>query len=121
MGILKTTLLILLFSSLISSCQKEYFKKPPVDLSTPVSFSVDLQPILTSKCATSGCHDKNYPPTLTEGKAYTDLIERGYVDTLSPEKSILMIRLNKDMPKGKLPAADINKFSAWMKQGAKEN
>lgn len=121
MRILKIATLIFLFSGLISSCQKEYFKKPVLDPNTPISFSNDLQPIMTAKCASSGCHDKSYPPNLLKDKAYLALIDGGYIDTLVPSQSILMTRLNKDMPKGKLPAGDISKFEIWMKQGAKEN
>jgi hypothetical protein len=74
MRILKITTLIFLFSGLISSCQKEYFKKPVLDPNTPISFSNDLQPIMTAKCASSGCHDKSYPPNLLKDKAYLALI-----------------------------------------------
>ncbi len=121
MNIYKKTIVLFIFSGILASCQKEYFEKPKLDLSIPVSFSVDLQPILTAKCAGSGCHDKSYPPKLLIGEAYTSLIEGGYIDTLVPAQSSLMGRLNKDMPKSKLPPAEINKFLTWITQGAKDN
>lgn len=129
MRILKITTLILFFSGLIFSCQKEYLPKTKLAPGTKISFSADLQPILTSQCASSGCHDKNYPPNLLKDKSYSELVDGGYIavngdgsiDTLNAIKGILMIRLNKDMPKGKLPAVDIEKFKVWIEQGAKEN
>lgn len=112
---------IILFSAVFVSCQKEYFVKPPPDLNTPVSFSKELLPVLIAKCASGGCHDKSYPPKLLADFAYSSLMEGGYIDTMAPANSKLMIRLNKDMPKGKLPQAEINKFLSWITQGAKEN
>ncbi len=121
MKVFKLIFFIGVISGIISACQKEFRATPAFDPSAAVSFSNDLQPILTSECAKSGCHDKSYQPNLLKDKSYSALTEGGYIDTIKPSASTLMIRLNKDMPKGKLPQGDINKFEAWITQGAKDN
>ena len=121
MKLIKITFIVFAFAGILASCEKEYFEKPKLDFSIPVSFSTDLQPILTSKCAGSGCHDNSYPPNLLKDKSFSALWDGGYIDTATPSLSNLMIRLNKDMPKGKLPQSDINKFEAWIIQGGKDN
>lgn len=121
MRIIKFILFILIISGINSACQQEYFLKPKLDPNAQISFSADLQPILSSECASSGCHDKTVAPNLTEGSSYLSLVEGGMVDTTNAEGSILMIKLNTNMPAVKLPAIEIEKFLMWIKQGAKEN
>jgi len=121
MRIIQSIAILFIITGIFGSCQKEYFKKAVIDPNTPISFSQDLQPILTSKCASSGCHDRSVPPNLLDGKAYMSLWDGGHIDTLKPDESILMIKLNTNMPPQKMPASEISKFLIWMKQGAKEN
>ena len=105
-----------------ASCEKEYFKPLPVDPNVPVSFSADIEPLFISKCATSGCHNGAVRPNLLEGKCYTSLMDGGYVDTLAPDKSSLMVKVRSNMPPPSgLPAPEISKVLAWITQGAKEN
>lgn len=74
---------------------------------------------MISECAGSGCHEGTAAPNLTTGKAYTNLVDGAYVDTLNAEQSILYLKLNSNMPPGgKLPAGDIAKILLWIKQGA---
>lgn len=121
MKTIKYILIIFIFSSLVSSCQREYFKTPALDPNAQISFSKDLQPILASKCSISGCHNKSVSPNLLKDEAYLSLWEGGFVDTINAQGSILMLKLNTNMPVGKLPLVDRNKFLLWMKQGAKLN
>jgi hypothetical protein len=122
MKVIKFTLLTLFFSGTYFSCQKEYFETPVLDQNVPVSFSKDLQPIFTRGCALNGCHNKTISPNLLKGESYASLIDGGFVDTLIPEESVLMLELNGNMPPtGKLPAAELGKFLNWIKQGAKDN
>ncbi len=128
MKTIKYLLIIFIFSNLVSSCQREYFKTPALDPNAQISFTRDLQPIFASKCAISGCHNKSVSPNLLKDDAYLSLFENGLVDTtflvnpkLRAEDNTLMIKLNTNMPVGKLPLIDRNKFLLWLKQGAKLN
>jgi hypothetical protein len=106
----------------LASCEKEYFETVPVDTTLEVSFLNDIEPLLVSKCASSGCHDGAVRPNLLKDRCYTSLMDGGYVDTLKPDESILMIRIKKDMPPPSgLPAAELNKVLSWISQGAQEN
>jgi hypothetical protein len=104
-----------------TSCEKKYFKPLPVDPNVPVSFKGEIEPLFEAKCALSGCHNGAVSPNLSKDKCYASLMEGGYVDTLKPDESLLMIKLNTNMPPQKLPPSDINKVLSWIKQGAKEN
>lgn len=119
---LRIVVLFAFFVALIfSACQKEYFKTAQISSADTISFSKDLLPIMESKCAASGCHSGSAPPNLLTDKAYSALVDGGLVDTANPDKSVLMTRLNKDMPATKLSPGEIQKFQIWIKQGALEN
>lgn len=127
-------LFAIVFASAISSCRKDYFVPPPVDLSAPVSFSEMIQPILTEDCAISGCHvEGGQVPDLDEEDAYDQLLLLGYVDTtiyapdtfINPEHSILYKRITSASdpmpPDEPLSPSEINTIYAWIAQGAKNN
>src|SRR6478609_7482082 len=64
------------------------------DVIEHVSFATDIQPILTTNCATSGCHSGNTPEgnlNLEAANAYTSLSKpgKGYIDTNTPKYSVL--------------------------------
>lgn len=118
------TLLVFSFSLVLvlAACEKKYFKPPVIDPNAAVSFSKDVQPVFTANCTGSGCHNGSQKPNLIDGKAYGSLVDEAYVDTLNPATSVLMVKLNTNMPQsGKLPAATIVKIQNWIKQGAKDN
>jgi len=123
---MKTNIIIgfaLLIAGLFSACEKEYFK--PVDsgpATGTMSFSKDVVPILNTKCSLSGCHSGSVPPNLSDSKAYGSLVDGALVDTLTPETSILYLKITTNMPPtGKLPTGDISRILLWIKQGAQEN
>ena len=95
-----------------------------------VSFSKDINPILTANCANTSCHAGNNPEgnlNLESSKAYASLLKKGsgYVDTIHPKSSVLYSSLtsitNPMPPKGALSACDLKRIEIWMKQGAKNN
>lgn len=97
-----------------------------------VSFSNDIQPILTANCATSGCHSGNDPEgnlNLEASKSYAALHQRGkgYIDTDNPTYSVLyssLISISSPMPPiGQQPlnACDLKRIETWMKEGALDN
>ena|SRR5688572_9590071 len=127
---------ILFFAMLFSvtaiwtSCEEDYVYVAPPAQGT-MSFSADIQPILTANCSMSGCHDgDNYDPDLREGFSYTAMFNiPGCIDTIAPAGSDLYVRINDQvgapgfMPDGgnRLPQSDINKVLLWIEQGAKNN
>lgn len=97
-----------------------------------VSFSADIQPILTTNCATSGCHSGNNPEgnlNLEASKSYAALSKNGsgYIDTNDPKSSVLYSSListsNPMPPLGRQPlsACDLKRIEIWMKEGALDN
>lgn len=119
--------LILLFTA----CEEDTFlNEPAIDLSKPVSYATQIQPIWTEDCATSGCHvTGKQTPDLSPGSSYDQLTQLGYVvtdtTTTKAEESLLYKRIiatSKPMPPdGKLSDTEISLILAWIKQGAQNN
>lgn len=106
-----------------------------------VSFGSQLQPILTSQCATTGCHTGNMPKAslnLTSGKSHAELVNvassacsgKSLVVPGAVDQSYLMNKLTgvgmcagSVMPKagGALPASQIELFRTWICNGAPNN
>ncbi|WP_018344871.1 c-type cytochrome domain-containing protein [Cytophaga aurantiaca] len=97
-----------------------------------VSFSVDVQPVLTTNCASAGCHSGNTPEgnlNLEASKSYAALSKpgKGYIDTDNPHYSVLyssMVSTSDPMPpvgRQPLSACDMKKIEVWMKEGALDN
>jgi len=92
-----------------------------------VSFSKDIQPILTKNCALSGCHNGSIAPDLSEATAYTALEGGNFLNTATPESSVVYLWLTGKeaipMPAGATNnPSNINALMlAWVKQGAKNN
>jgi mono/diheme cytochrome c family protein len=91
-----------------------------------VYYQNEIQPILTSNCAFSGCHDAG---TATEGvilTSYERLMASDVIEAGNPNGSELYERItetdpNKRMPffKDPLSTEQINKIRTWIQQGAK--
>jgi hypothetical protein len=107
---------------------------PAVDCSKvipdTVSFSKNVQPILTNNCAITNCHSGPSPEgklNLEAANAYSQLMKKGsgYVDTINPQISVLQSYLqsksNPMPPTGNLDECSIELISQWMKQKAKNN
>ena len=110
----------------MTGCEKDYIYRPKVDITTPVSYSADIQPIWNSNCMGSGCHNTGaMDPDLTSANSYSALMTGGYVDTTNAAASTLYMRMtdsNDPMPPtGILSATPTNKVLAWIEQGAKNN
>jgi hypothetical protein len=108
---------------------------------TTVSFSSQLQPILTASCTANGCHSGVMPKAnllLSAGKAYAGLVNApssacaGKLEVVpgSVQQSYLMNKLTgvgmcagTVMPKAgsPLPAGQVDLFRAWICNGAPNN
>jgi hypothetical protein len=109
-----------------------------------VSFSQQVQPILTDRCAFSGCHASTSPAaeqSLAEGLAYVnvynvpsqELPSMDRVEPGDPDQSYLVHKIQGThldvggsglrMPRGQEPLSQdqINLIRAWIQQGARNN
>ncbi|HYV90768.1 MAG TPA: hypothetical protein VE978_03260 [Chitinophagales bacterium] len=125
-NVFRACFLLIIFSSSLSSCRKDYFIPPPVDLNTPVSFSQQVVPIFDNSCALSSCHLPGAQvPDLTAENAYDQLLLLGYVDSTNVDGSVLYKRLISTSdpmpPDEKLSPDQINLIYAWISQGALNN
>lgn len=121
----KLILGMIIFHMLWNACRKDYLQ---VEVkTTPVSFQVDIIPILNTNCnMVSSCHSSGGEvPDLSEANAYSQLLDLGYVDTNSPESSKLYVLMNSSSnpmpPGGKLSSDKISNILAWIEQGAQNN
>ncbi len=89
-----------------------------------ISFSTDIQPILTSNC--TACHPTLVPsPDLTVGNSYTSITNGVYIIANDVDNSLLYQRLigkpSIMPPSGSLPASEIILIKNWIDQGALNN
>lgn len=96
-------------------------------ITTTVSFSKDIQPILTKSCALSGCHSGSQAPNLSAATSFNALATGGYVNTGTPKSSSVYLWLTGKKAVA-MPAGSANNPSninalmlAWITQGAKNN
>lgn len=100
---------------------------PGSQITTQVSFSKDVIPVLTKTCALSGCHAAGgHAPDLSAATAYQSLTSGGYVKANDPDNSVVMLWLTgkktPQMPLGSGPNEDIiAEVYAWINQGALNN
>ena len=105
------------------NCKKEKAEDPvEVDPETcdPVSFSSDVQPILTNNCAFSGCHNQANPAdgiNLSSHAGATAVASSKLSGSINHEAGF------SPMPKNspKLSAADITKIECWIANGRPNN
>ena len=126
---MKSKIIISLASVLIiclSGCYKDIIS-PGQDPNGPpqqVSFSGDLVPLFEVNCALSGCHDGTaHNPALTADKAYSSIVNGGFVNTLIPSNSVLYgeVKSGSMPPSGALKASDVQKILDWIRNGAPNN
>jgi hypothetical protein len=111
----------------LQSCYKDIIA-PGADPNGPpqqVSFSGDLLPILTKSCALAGCHDAagSHHPSLVPDKAYNELMNGGYVNTIAPNTSAFytLVKGGAMPPSGTVKQTDVQKILDWIRNGAPNN
>ncbi len=97
-------------------------------LPTVVSFSVNIVPIFTASCNSSGCHSATSPAAglnLTLASAYNSLIAKHEIYTANPSGSNLYLEIsNGEMPKPPTPSLSNYQQQLvleWITQGANNN
>ncbi|MFC2125150.1 hypothetical protein ACFLU5_10085 [Bacteroidota bacterium] len=112
----KTLLIYLLFLFVIQSCyydnEEELYPDLPSCDTTDVNFSMVIQPIFNTNCATSGCH---IPGTgRTDLSTYSGI--KAIVDDGRLEDRVI---IQRDMPpSGPLSSCEIKLIEAWIENGA---
>lgn len=114
---------------IVASCTKT--TTVPIDnspaVTKTVSFSNDIQPILTKSCALSSCHGGSVAPNLSAATAYNALGNAGLINTTTPANSGVYLWLTgkeaATMPLGASnnPSNINGLMLAWITQGAKNN
>jgi hypothetical protein len=103
------------FVFFLASCQ--WLTVEPVEIDVDVvSFATDIEPVLTSKCAT--CHTST-KPVLSGGNAYNSLVNGSFVNTVDPPSSIIVVKTNTGH--GGLTPTEKALLLAWIEQGAQNN
>lgn len=87
-----------------------------------VSFKNQLEPLLNSKCALSGCHVSGaHKPYMTTGSSYLQIVNGGFVNTGIPKESILYKMINGEMREYISSATDRQIVYDWIRNGAPNN
>ena len=110
-----TGLLILM----VSGCSKYEIPTPPCpegDMSAKLS--TEIQPIFGQKCV--ACHSGSQTPDLSDGWAYDELIDGGYVDTDFPCESVLY-QIFSGTHDGRATEDEILQILGWIQDGAHNN
>lgn len=89
-------------------------------------FINDIQPLLISSCATSGCHDDQTAEHGVRLTNFKDIIQTANVRPFSPDISLFYKVLNangerKMPPQNSLSDVQKNMIKDWIAQGAKNN
>ncbi len=122
MKIIKTLLLFAIAGFIMCSCEYEWIQPEKQAIPDTLSFSNDIMPIFNNGCNTNVCHGAgSTPPDLSEGNAYNALINGAYVDTETPEASILYTTMKSGSMKVYTDPGDEEIVLAWITQGAKNN
>jgi len=93
----------------------------PIVVPPGVFFSTQIQPIFTgAKC--SDCHSSSNEPEFAAGKTWSSLTTGNFINTTSPQESVLYTQLTtKDSHKNLLTIAQKALILKWIEEGAKNN
>jgi hypothetical protein len=121
--LIKALLIVFSISLVLNSCQWVTVEQPEIVVPDVVSFSANIQPILTAKCIT--CHKAGgfaSAVLLTEGDAYNTLTSAGLVNLSDPPSSIIFAPQTDKYPHtNHLSAPDKALILKWIEDGALNN
>ncbi|HYQ56937.1 MAG TPA: hypothetical protein VEP89_06265 [Draconibacterium sp.] len=124
MRILKTLLSLIVLAIIMSGCAYNFILEEevvdPTDPDAPeVSFSTEIVPIFEAKCTT--CHNGSRTPDLTPENAYNSLNSSRYINTDSPEESLIYTKPHPDGDHIPYSEAQAALVLTWIAQGAQPN
>lgn len=133
---MKKYLLMAMMALLFMNCKHEAvipesIMDPEVSLSCDsdtVYFVNDIQPLLNSTCATTGCHDRQTAEHGVILDSYQNIIQTGDVKPFRPDDSEIYEVLFEDgddlmppSPQSPLSSSQKEMIKTWILQGAKNN
>jgi hypothetical protein len=129
MAITTSMIVLSIFAIAMTGCYKTstLLVDNTPEVTKTVSFTTDIEPVLTTNCAKSGCHNGSISPNLTSADAYNSLVNGNYTDLSTPANSLVYLWLtgkeSATMPLGASnnPSNINGLMLAWIKQGAKNN
>ncbi len=127
---IKLIFLVVVLGLAVGSCEYAFIAPedlPPIDGGNgngeEVSFSQNVLPIFTSRCAS--CHKSGgQDPDLTESFAYQSINNSKYINTGSPESSLIYSYVAPGASTHthrQYSAAQAQYVLVWIQQGAKNN
>lgn len=121
----KILLIVALFAGFMAwqSCEYDWIETEPIIVPDTVSFANDIIPIFERGCNVSVCHGNGgVAPELTAENAFTSLIAENQIDPVTPENSILYVKVASggSMNKYTKPG-DPEIILKWIQQGALDN
>jgi hypothetical protein len=115
-------LAILALTAGMVSCEYEWVEPEVVVLPQKVSFASDILPVFNKSCNMSGCHAQGaVAPDLSAANAFTDLMNRGLINTEQPAQSPLYLSVFSGSMKKFSTSADNALILKWIEQGAQNN
>ena len=130
MKTLKLLFAFFMVAFLINGCAYNFIipeeVPPAIDPDDPdapqISFATQIIPIFTSSC--TACHDGGQNPDLTSANAYSSLNSTRYLNSASPEESLIYKHPAPETSthtQKKYTATQAALVLGWIQQGAKNN
>lgn len=122
--IINSFLMVVMGFLVFSACTSDVIEPASTTVLNPadtIKFATQIQPIFTNHCAS--CHSPGGPqPVLKEGQSYQSLKSGNFINTTSPEQSIIytVMKTGGSMH-GYTNDDQANLVLAWIKQGALDN
>lgn len=115
------SLILILFTLLLSGCKYDFILPEPVAPVNPggqlVSFNTQIIPVLADKCIS--CHNAQ-APTMNAGSAYAQLVP-SYVNKTTPASSKLYVNAASGSHYAKVSATQAALILQWITEGAINN
>ena len=103
-----------------SSCEKYQWAPPVINVEDSVKFQTQIQPIFNASCALASCHNGIIPPDLRDGKSYSYLTTKGYVNQPG-ETAKLYTKLSSSSHQPRATDSERQLILIWINQGAHNN
>lgn len=123
-SIFKLGLLIMVITSILSSCQSEWIEPEEITVPDIISFLDNIVPIFNKSCNLSSCHKAGFSILdLSPSNAYDDLFAKNLIDTDNPTESKIYKKLTDPTGshKGRSTLENQTLILKWIEQGAKNN